>query len=147
MMLQQLLLQDETCTDETKLSIYCMDSYMRSKLFPVYFFQFPWKLYIHKLYFNVKQKKPITGNEMIAILRLNVMKKIARILKLTPKSYVYNVLFHVHSLMETIMYRLFTYHLCSLIVYSSIIYIVLVIYHLQFIHLSSIVYSSIIYNL
>ncbi|CAB3992501.1 endothelin-converting enzyme homolog [Paramuricea clavata] len=53
---------------------------------------FPWKLYIHKLYFNVKQKKPITGNEMIAIFRLNVLKKITRILKLTPKSIKANFL-------------------------------------------------------
>ncbi|XP_028418606.1 neprilysin-4-like [Dendronephthya gigantea] len=54
--------------------------------------EFPWKLYIQKLYSNITQKKPITGDEMIGVSKLGALKRIAHILRFTPKSIKANFL-------------------------------------------------------
>ncbi|XP_046850701.1 endothelin-converting enzyme 1-like [Xenia sp. Carnegie-2017] len=53
---------------------------------------FPWKYYILRLYSGINLAKPITGDEMIAIYKLDAIKKIAWLLKYTPKSVKSNFL-------------------------------------------------------
>lgn len=54
--------------------------------------EFPWRKYIEALYSKIPQKKPITGNEIIAVENIYVLRKIAIIIRLTCRSTLANYL-------------------------------------------------------